>query len=58
MSTSIPYELAVVAVSEGRHVSDSQDCSHHIVGESLQTVTEGTIAKLSKLDVISCCWVC
>ena len=29
---------------------DSQDSLHHIVGECLQTVTEGTAAKLPKLD--------
>ena len=29
---------------------DSQDSSYHIVGESLETVTEGTDVKLPKLD--------
>ena len=29
---------------------DSQDSAHHIVGESLLTVSEGTAAKLPKLD--------
>ena len=33
-----------------RKARDSQDSSHHIVGESLQTVTEGTAVKLPKLD--------
>ena len=33
-----------------RKARDSQDSSHHIVGESLLTVSEGTAAKLPKLD--------
>ena len=31
---------------------DSQDSSHHIVGEGFQTVTEGTAAKLTNLDCL------
>ncbi|KAI6651165.1 hypothetical protein LOD99_5516 [Oopsacas minuta] len=30
--------------------TESQDSTHHIVGESLQTASEGTAAKLPKLD--------
>ena len=33
-----------------RKARDSQDGSHHIVGGGLETVTEGTAAKLPKLD--------
>ena len=33
-----------------RKARDSQNSSHHIVGECLETVTEGTAAKLPKLD--------
>ena len=33
-----------------RRARDSQDSSHHIVGDSLLTVSEGTAAKLPKLD--------
>ena len=33
-----------------RKARDSQDGSHHIVGEGLETVTECTAAKLPKLD--------
>ena len=33
-----------------KRVRDLQDSSHHVVSESLQTVTEGTAAKLAKLD--------
>ncbi|KAI6647086.1 hypothetical protein LOD99_8923 [Oopsacas minuta] len=33
-----------------RRARESQDSTHHIVGESLQTASEGTAAKLPKLD--------
>ena len=33
-----------------RRARESQDSSHHIVGESVVTVSEGTAAKLPKLD--------
>ena len=33
-----------------RKARETQDSSHHIVGESLVTVSEGTAAKLPKLD--------
>ncbi|KAI6651166.1 hypothetical protein LOD99_5517 [Oopsacas minuta] len=33
-----------------RKARESQDSTHHIVGESLQTASEGTAAKLPKLD--------
>ncbi|KAI6651292.1 hypothetical protein LOD99_5440 [Oopsacas minuta] len=33
-----------------RKARESQDSAHHIVGESLQTASEGTAAKLPKLD--------
>ena len=33
-----------------RKAIDSQDSSHQIVGESLQTISEGVVAKLPKLD--------
>ncbi|KAI6657823.1 hypothetical protein LOD99_565 [Oopsacas minuta] len=33
-----------------RKAQESQDGAHHIVGESLQTASEGTAAKLPKLD--------
>ena len=50
-----PDEQAVscceVKVGMKRKARNSQDSSHHIVGEGLQTVTEGTAAaKLPKLD--------
>ena len=49
-----PDEQAVscceVKVGMKRKARDSQDSSHHIVGECLQTVTEGAAAKLPKLD--------
>ena len=49
-----PDEQAVscceVKVGMKRKARDSQDSSHHIVGEGLETVTEGTAAKLPKLD--------
>ena len=32
-----------------KRVRDLQDSSHHVVSESLQTVTEGTAAKLDSL---------
>ena len=48
----------VKRTNEHLHAPDEQeeeseglpDSSHHIVGECLQTVTEGTAAKLPKLD--------
>ena len=49
-----PDEQAVscceVKVGMKRKAKDSQDSSHHIVSEGLETVTEGTAAKLPKLD--------
>ncbi|KAI6660174.1 hypothetical protein LOD99_10515 [Oopsacas minuta] len=33
-----------------RKARESQDSTHHIVGESFQTASEGTAAKLPKLD--------
>ena len=49
-----PDEHAVscceVKVGMRRKARDSQDSSHHIVGKGLETVTEGTAAKLPKLD--------
>ena len=33
-----------------RRARESQDSSHHIVGDSVVTVSEGTAAKLPKLD--------
>ncbi|KAI6652396.1 hypothetical protein LOD99_7410 [Oopsacas minuta] len=33
-----------------RKARESQDSTHHIMGESLQTASEGTAAKLPKLD--------
>ena len=49
----VPDEQVVscceVKVGMKRKARDSQDSSHHIVGESLQTVTEGTAAKLDSL---------
>ena len=33
-----------------RKARETQDSSHHIVGESLETVSEGTATKLPKLD--------
>ena len=39
-----------VKVSIKRKAKDSQDCSHYIVGECLETVSEGTAAILPKLD--------
>ena len=40
----------VVKENIKRKAMDSQDSSHHIVGECLQTVSEGTSAMLPKLD--------
>ena len=49
-----PDEPAVscceVKVGMKRKARDTQDSSHQIVGETLQTVSEGTSAKLPKLD--------
>ena len=49
-----PDEQAVICqetkIGIKRRARDSQDSSHHIVGESLLTVSEGTAAKLPKLD--------
>ena len=39
-----------VKVGMKRKARDTQDSSHQIVGETLQTVSEGTSAKLPKLD--------
>ena len=49
-----PDEQAVscceVKVGMKRKARDTQDSSHQIVGETLQTVSEGTSAKMPKLD--------
>ena len=49
-----PDEQAVICqetkIGIKRKARDSQDSSHQIVGESLLTVSEGTAAKLPKLD--------
>ena len=49
-----PDEQAVsccqTKISIKRRARESQDSSHHIVGESVVTVSEGTAAKLPKLD--------
>ena len=33
-----------------RRARESQDTSHHIVGESMQLISEGTATKLPKMD--------
>ena len=45
--------LVAVKVGMKRKARDLQDSSHHIVGEGLETVTEGTAAKLPKLDSLN-----
>ena len=49
-----PDEQAVICqetkIGIKRKARDSQDSSQHIVDESLLTVSEGTAAKLPKLD--------
>ena len=41
--------LVAVKVDMKRKARDSQDSSHHIEGEGLETVTEGTAAELPQL---------
>ncbi|KAI6657825.1 hypothetical protein LOD99_567 [Oopsacas minuta] len=52
--THVPDEQAMscceTKLGIKRKAQESQDGAHHIVGESLQTASEGTAAKLPKLD--------